>query len=317
MARRLIREEGLLCGGSSGSAMVAALQIAKTMKKGQRLVVLLADSVRNYMSKFLNDQWMIDNNFAVDDSKVPSTWWSDRTVAELKLQTPLTVAPTVSCQEAIDIMRDQGYDQIPVVGKDNEVLGMVTMGNLTSQITSGRVEATDSVSKVLYKQFRQIPLDTKLGVLSKIFDKDHFVLVVTTQRCYSGPQTVTQKTVIYGVVTRVDLLNYIVSNRREKGSPSVGAVGAPKAGDEEAKTAVEKVLSQIGEKVTSLKGAAFEVISSSRQVVNGINFFVKVLFKTGGTGRVAHLRIHRSLQNEHTLHSLQDNKAHDDPLVFF
>lgn len=53
MARRLIREEGLLCGGSAGSAMVVALQAAKKLKKGQRCVVLLADSTRNYMSKFL------------------------------------------------------------------------------------------------------------------------------------------------------------------------------------------------------------------------------------------------------------------------
>lgn len=55
MARRLIREEGLLCGGSSGAAMYCALQAIRDfgMKKGQRVVVLLPDSVRNYMSKFL------------------------------------------------------------------------------------------------------------------------------------------------------------------------------------------------------------------------------------------------------------------------
>ena len=59
MSRRLIREEGFLCGGSAGSAMVAALRAAKSLKRGQRCVVLLADSVRNYMSKFLNDDYMV------------------------------------------------------------------------------------------------------------------------------------------------------------------------------------------------------------------------------------------------------------------
>ena len=53
MARRLIREEGLLCGGSSGTAVAAAVKAAKSLKKGQRCVVLLPDSVRNYMTKFL------------------------------------------------------------------------------------------------------------------------------------------------------------------------------------------------------------------------------------------------------------------------
>ena len=64
MARRLIREEGLLCGGSSGAAMAAALQAAQSLGPGQRCVVLLADSVRNYMSKFLSDDWMKENGFS-------------------------------------------------------------------------------------------------------------------------------------------------------------------------------------------------------------------------------------------------------------
>lgn len=63
MARRLIREEGLLVGGSSGSTMWAALEVAKTAKPGARIVVILADSVRNYMSKFLLDSWMRDKGF--------------------------------------------------------------------------------------------------------------------------------------------------------------------------------------------------------------------------------------------------------------
>jgi len=63
MARRLIKEEGLLCGGSSGSAMVAAIKAAKELKAGQRCLVLLPDSVRNYMTKFLNDNWMKENGF--------------------------------------------------------------------------------------------------------------------------------------------------------------------------------------------------------------------------------------------------------------
>ena len=60
MARRLIREEGLLCGGSGGAAMVGALKAAATLKEGQRCVVILADSIRNYMSKHLSDHWMFE-----------------------------------------------------------------------------------------------------------------------------------------------------------------------------------------------------------------------------------------------------------------
>ncbi len=63
VARRLIREEGLLCGGSCGSAMVAALEAAPRLKAGQNCVVLLSDGVRNYMTKFIDDRWMRENNF--------------------------------------------------------------------------------------------------------------------------------------------------------------------------------------------------------------------------------------------------------------
>ncbi len=58
MARQLIQQEGLLVGGSSGAAMWAALQAAKTLKKGQKCLVILPDSIRNYMSKFASDEWM-------------------------------------------------------------------------------------------------------------------------------------------------------------------------------------------------------------------------------------------------------------------
>ena len=63
MARRLIREEGLLCGGSSGTAVWGALQAAKRLKKGERCLVLLPDSIRNYLTKFVDQQWMTDHDF--------------------------------------------------------------------------------------------------------------------------------------------------------------------------------------------------------------------------------------------------------------
>lgn len=63
MAKRLIREEGLLCGGSSGSAMWATLQVATQLQKGQRCLVLLPDSIRNYLTKFVDQTWMQKQGF--------------------------------------------------------------------------------------------------------------------------------------------------------------------------------------------------------------------------------------------------------------
>ena len=66
MARRLIREEGLLVGGSSGANVWAACQAAKNLKEGQTCVTFLCDSIRNYLTKFVDDRWMRENGFLTE-----------------------------------------------------------------------------------------------------------------------------------------------------------------------------------------------------------------------------------------------------------
>lgn len=75
MARRLIREEGLLVGGSSGSTVWGALQVAKRLHKGQKCLMILADGIRNYLTKFVDDKWMrekgfLENTFHLDEKYV-------------------------------------------------------------------------------------------------------------------------------------------------------------------------------------------------------------------------------------------------------
>ena len=65
MSRKIIKHEGLLCGGSCGATMVGALEAAKDLKEGQNCVVILADGVRNYMTKLVSDKWMKENNFSI------------------------------------------------------------------------------------------------------------------------------------------------------------------------------------------------------------------------------------------------------------
>lgn len=73
IARRLIKEEGLLVGGSSGSAVWAALQAAKTLTKDQNCLVILPDSIRNYLSKFPDDGWMQQHGFDIETTTASST----------------------------------------------------------------------------------------------------------------------------------------------------------------------------------------------------------------------------------------------------
>uniref|UniRef100_A0A8C9L225 CBS domain-containing protein n=1 Tax=Pavo cristatus TaxID=9049 RepID=A0A8C9L225_PAVCR len=156
LARMLIREEGLLCGGSSGSAMSVAVKAAKELKEGQRCVVIFPDSIRNYMSKFLSDKWMIQKGFMTEEDLVKKPWWWNVSVQELSLSAPLTVLPTVTCAKTVEILREKGFDQVPVVDESGVILGMVTLGNMLSSLLAGKVQPSDEVSKVIYKQFKQV-----------------------------------------------------------------------------------------------------------------------------------------------------------------
>jgi len=213
MSRRMIRKEGLLCGGSCGSAMVGALRAIKQkgLKKGQRCVVLLADSVRNYMSKFLSDSWMVDNNF-MEAASGPhmGQWWSDRKVTQLNLQAPVTLKPNVTCKGAVRIMKDLGVDQLPVVSAAG-VEGMVTLGNLNSKLISGNLTQDTPVSRCLFKGHKTIGIDCTLGSLATIFDTHHYALLCTSQKTYGADGTFTESTMITAVVTRIDLLGFITS----------------------------------------------------------------------------------------------------------
>jgi len=73
MARRLIREEGLLAGGSCGGAVWAALSAAKRLRKGQRCLIILPDSIRNYLTKFVDDNWMKARGFIDTDTEAKDT----------------------------------------------------------------------------------------------------------------------------------------------------------------------------------------------------------------------------------------------------
>eukprot|EP00697_Spironema_sp_BW2_P001450 gnl/Spiro4/11938_TR6299_c0_g1_i1.p1 gnl/Spiro4/11938_TR6299_c0_g1~~gnl/Spiro4/11938_TR6299_c0_g1_i1.p1 ORF type:complete len:545 (-),score=133.38 gnl/Spiro4/11938_TR6299_c0_g1_i1:44-1636(-) len=213
MARDLIRHEGLLCGGSSGATMWAAIDYAKknNLPPETRMVVLLADSVRNYMSKFLSDMWMKDNGFMPEN--LAATWWSEHTVAALQLPPPVTVLPTCSCAGVVEIMKEHNFDYIPCVENNGDIQGLVTMGNLHAMLINGRASPEDPVSKVLYRQFREVTMTTPLSVLSRLFNANHTVLVVSNQRFFSSPSVFTTKKLVLAVATQIDLLNYIMAPR--------------------------------------------------------------------------------------------------------
>ncbi|KAF9336135.1 pyridoxal-phosphate dependent enzyme [Linnemannia elongata] len=210
MARRMIREEGILCGGSSGTAMAAAVEAAKELGPGKRCVVLLPDSVRNYMTKFLNDGWMQENGFTdqtmVTEQETKHLQWGGATVGSLHLKAAVTVTNTSRCREAILLMERNGFDQLPVVSsKNGRLVGLVTLGNLLSRIAAGRVQVDGQVQDVMFKfqkvgtHFTEITDETLLEDLTGFFEKNSAGVV--TERGGSK---------VKAVITKVDLVSFLV-----------------------------------------------------------------------------------------------------------
>nr|XP_009858242.1 cystathionine beta-synthase-like [Ciona intestinalis] len=226
MARKLIRTEGLLCGGSSGTAAYIAVEAAKELKEGQKCVVVLPDSIRNYMTKHLTEDWMIERNFITKDKpEVKGAPWMDLNVGDMNLASPVSIPPVMCCQEALDIMRAQGFDQLPVVDATGNVHGTVTVGNMMSNFTAGKITWLDPVSKCLYSKFKKVQIEDKLSTLSRIFETDHFAIVMGPTLQFdlvdvgSPSKELQKKSVraekggenISGILSCVDFLNFLAT----------------------------------------------------------------------------------------------------------
>ncbi|KAI9702526.1 MAG: cystathionine beta-synthase [Candelina mexicana] len=165
-ARRLIAEEGLLVGGSSGSAIAAMVKGVRDLGlgKGDVVVVILPDSIRSYLSKFVDDDWLAANNLLppTPPSTTPSSPimkghgslkdpFQGATIRTLRLKPVTTVLADTLCADAIETMREKGFDQLPVLApKGGKLVGLVTLGNMLSWISQGRATPESPTSDVMF-----------------------------------------------------------------------------------------------------------------------------------------------------------------------
>lgn len=197
LARRLIREEGLLVGGSSGSAMFAALQAAPRLREGQNCVVVLPDGVRNYMTKFVDDKWMRDNGFFQTPTVKGRV--QDLIAAEAheaKRRDLVLATDTETIREVVDVMREHGISQMPVTS-GGVLVGIVTEADVMTFLGSGEGETDSLVSKCMTRHVATVGANSPLSALEELLRKNTAVVVVDESR---RP---------IGILTRIDLLHYM------------------------------------------------------------------------------------------------------------
>ncbi|MHB1212199.1 MAG: cystathionine beta-synthase [Candidatus Nanopelagicales bacterium] len=199
MTRRLAREEGLLVGGSCGMAVVAALRVAATAGPDDVVVVLLPDGGRGYLSKVFNDEWLSRYGFLQADT--------ERTVGDVLLgksgELPPFVHthPTETVRDAIDILREYGVSQMPVVRAEPpvmaaEVVGSVVERDLLDDLFNGRAQLADKVDAHMSAALPMVGAGEPVSAAVEALQSADAVVVVD-----DGKPS--------GVVTRQDVLGYL------------------------------------------------------------------------------------------------------------
>ncbi len=200
MARRLIAEEGLLCGGSSGTALVAALQAASELEEGQNCVVILPDGVRNYMTKFVDNKWMQDNGFTGPE---PIPGKVEIMVQKKSSRQLITIDATESPEQAIRIMRNMGISQLPVV-KDKKVVGIINENNLLQFLCSGQSPIDFQVQTIMDHSFPSVTVETPITALQVIIQNTGIAVVIDED---NHP---------LHILTKIDLVEWITSTRSDQ-----------------------------------------------------------------------------------------------------
>jgi cystathionine beta-synthase len=197
-ARRVTQREGLLIGGSGGTAVAAALEIGRDLTPDDLVVVLIPDSGRGYLSKVFDDDWMAGYGFL----RSPG-----RTVADVlesrggEVPPLVYVRPDVTVREAVDLMRRHGVSQVPVAKGDlplaaAEVLGAVDELALMDLVVRDRAALDAPVEKVMGPKLPTVGVGQPLELAVEMLDRAPAIVVLAGGRPHV-------------VLARTDVLRYL------------------------------------------------------------------------------------------------------------
>jgi cystathionine beta-synthase len=201
MTRRLAREEGLLVGGSCGMAVVAALEVAQRCGPDDVVVVLLPDGGRGYLSKIFNDRWMASYGFL--DADASATVGQVLRSKSGDLPDLVHTHPTETVRDAIEILREYGVSQMPVVKAEppvmaGEVAGSVSERELLDAVFTGRAALADPVEKHMADPLPLVGSGEPVDAARHALEAVDAVMVIEDGKPV-------------GVLTRHDLLGFFAS----------------------------------------------------------------------------------------------------------
>jgi cystathionine beta-synthase len=198
MTRRLAREEGLFVGASTGLNVVVALRVARALKDPKAMVVtILCDTGERYLSKVFNDDWMRENQMMTAE---PITAAALLNVKQPDAPVLVTVAPSATVRQALNLMGSYNVSQLPVMD-DGENLGCVAEGALMARAIADSATLTRPVKDVMDEPFPVVEGDTPLDRVSQLLSRE------------TPAALVRQNGEFLGIVTRYDVLHKVAGIR--------------------------------------------------------------------------------------------------------
>lgn len=196
MTRRLTREEGLFAGGSSGLAMAGALRWLRANDLGEdkQVVVLLPDSGSRYLSKIFSDDWMRENGF-LETGQVSN-------LLESRGRKLITATVTDTVGDVIGRMKADNISQMPVVGADGVLAGMVTEVDLLNYMLSGAGAMDHAIGEIISTDVRTVGMDTSLDMVAEIAGSGMAAVVVDADE---HP---------ISIITKIDVIDYLANKVR-------------------------------------------------------------------------------------------------------
>jgi cystathionine beta-synthase len=193
-ARDLTTKEGMFAGGSSGGAVWGALQVAKQVGAGKRIVVILPDSGTRYLSKIYSDEWMRDWGFLDDKSDLGNV----EQILNRKNGTAIvSAAMTDSLHAVIDKMKKYDISQLPVLD-NGDLVGLIRESDLLGLLVSGKFSPSQTIQAAIENDYQMIDRHTSVSRLAEIFSKTNCDVVFA----------VDNKKLV-GILTKIDLIDYL------------------------------------------------------------------------------------------------------------
>jgi cystathionine beta-synthase len=208
MARRLTREEGILAGGSGGSATVAALRVARELDDTNALVVvLLPDTGRNYLSKIYSEEWMRANGFLEQFPTHSVGEVVGQRGAASTLPSFVGVQAHQTVRAAIDAMQHYGISQLPVVDGDGDSSETRMVGSIQERSLLDRVYRDPS----LVESAVGAAMDPPFPTIGRTADMDEaFDMLLGGVAAL----VVTDRERPVGMITKLDLLEFVAAHSR-------------------------------------------------------------------------------------------------------